>query len=286
MGPILLTNDDGVMATGLRTLHRAMLRRGLDVLVVAPSENRSGVSRNATYGTPVTLTPVDGDERVLACSGTPVDCVRAAVLGDLAPDASLVVSGINHGPNLGDDTLNSGTVGAAIEGSLLGVPAFAVSQQDHVGHFHILDSFDQTTPIYDDTAAIAALLVERALAWTDWPDRLVLNLNVPAEVDVQRTRPEVTRLGRRFYAPGSVPRETDSSGYAYRTYGKRTDPPPPFESAAGTDFGAVAAGDLALTPLSYDWQQGGDGDFRSWTAERCRDFDRALREEYGEADPA
>src|ERR671935_128977 len=104
MGRIVLTNDDGVMADGLRALHRALLARGLDVVVVAPTENRSGVARNATYGSPVSVTPVDGDDLVLACSGTPVDCVRAALLGDIAPDASLVVSGINHGANLGDDT--------------------------------------------------------------------------------------------------------------------------------------------------------------------------------------
>ncbi|MEZ5078816.1 MAG: 5'/3'-nucleotidase SurE [Solirubrobacterales bacterium] len=285
MGPIVLTNDDGVMADGLRALHRALLARGLDVIVVAPAENRSGVSRNATYGEPVSLTPVDGDERVLACSGTPVDCVRAALLGDVAPDASLIVSGINHGPNLGDDTLNSGTVGAAIEGALLGAPAVAVSQQDYVGHFHILDSFDQATPIYDDSAAIAALLAERALTWEDWPERLVLNVNIPAEVNWASSRARLTRLGRRHYERGSVPREEHGFSHAYRTYGERTDPPPPYESDERTDFGALAAGDLAVTPLSYAWEAEGDRTVeRRWTEQRCGDLDTALRQDREGAD--
>jgi 5'-nucleotidase len=279
---IILTNDDGVMADGLRALHRAMLARGLDVLVVAPTENRSGVSRTATYSQPVSLTPVDGDEGVLACSGTPVDCVRAALLGDIAPDAALVVSGINHGPNLGDDSLNSGTVGAAIEGSLLGVPAFAVSQQDYPGHFHILDSLEQATPIYDGTAEIAAVIAERALEWEEWPERLILNVNVPAEVEEDRGRARLTRLGRRFYERGSVARED----HGYRTYGKRTDPPPPFENEPDTDFGAVADGDLAVTPLSYAWHR--EGEFaaaRDWAGRRCEDIDAALgRERTGAAE--
>lgn len=283
MGTILLTNDDGVGADGIDALHRALLARGLDVVLVAPSENRSGVSRTATYGSPVSVTPVDGDERVLACSGTPVDCVRAALLGDIAPDAALVVSGINHGPNLGDDTLNSGTVGAAVEGALLGLPAIAVSQQDYPGHFHILDSYDIEAPIYDHSAEIAALMADQALTWRDWPDRLVLNLNLPAEVDRERARPRPARLGRRNYERGAVPREQNGSSYGFRTYGKRTDPPPPYEADPETDFGTVAAGDLAVTPLLYDWGRGRDTEPAwSWTAARCEDLDEVLRRDHRE----
>ncbi|MGV1048823.1 MAG: 5'/3'-nucleotidase SurE [Solirubrobacterales bacterium] len=284
MGTIVLTNDDGVMADGLRALHRAMLDRGLDVVVVAPTQNRSGVSRNASYSRPVSLTPVDGNDRVLACSGTPVDCVRAALMGEVAPDASLVVSGINHGPNLGDDTLNSGTVGAAIEGTLLGVPAFAISQQDYVGQFHILDALNQETPIYDHSAEIGALIAERALGWTGWPERVVLNVNIPAEVDEQRLRPRLTRLGRRFYERGSVASEAHGSSRAYRTYGKRTDPPPPYEDGPETDFGAIAAGDLAITPFSYAWGREDDaGGIWRWADERCEDIGTALDRDRAEA---
>lgn len=284
MGTIVLTNDDGVMADGLRALHRAMLDRGLDVVVVAPSENRSGVSRNASYAQPVSLTPVENDDRVLACSGTPVDCVRAALMGDIAPDASLVVSGINHGPNLGDDTLNSGTVGAAIEGCLLGVPSFAISQQDYVGQFHILDALNQETPIYDHSAEIGALVAERALDWTSWPERAILNINIPAEVDEKRLRPQLTRLGRRFYRRGSVTSEEQGYSRAYRTYGKRTDPPPPYENEEGTDFGAIAAGDLSVTPFSYAWaKEDGSAALWRWADECCDDIGTALRRDRVEA---
>jgi 5'-nucleotidase len=279
MGTIVLTNDDGVHAEGLGALHRAMLERGLDVVVVAPSENRSGVSRNATYGEPVVLSPVEGDERVLSCSGTPVDCVRAALLGDVAPDATLVVSGINHGANLGDDNLNSGTVGAAIEAALLGVHALAISQQSHVGFFHILDALDQTATVYDETARIGALAAELALECGGWPDRLVLNLNVPAEVDDARAQVDVTRLGRRYYTRGSVARGETEAGHTFRTYGDRTDPAPPFEDAPGTDFAAIAAGNLSLTPLSYAWgiESGGPG--LAWTQEQAIRLASALERE-------
>lgn len=283
MSRIILTNDDGVMADGLRALHRALLARGLDVVVVAPTENRSGVSRNATYSEPVSVTAVDGDDTVLACSGTPVDCVRAALVGDIAPDAALVVSGINHGANLGDDTLNSGTVGAAVEAVLLGVPAVAISQQSHHGFFHILDALDQSTPVYDETADIGALVAQCALGWTDWPERLVLNLNVPAHVNEDRTHIEVTRLGRRYYERGTVPRETHGFSRAYRTYGNREDPAPGYELEPGTDFAAVDAGNVSLTPLPYSWgNESRHADDLGWTGRRAAEIAEQLAQERAE----
>jgi 5'-nucleotidase len=264
---IVITNDDGLDAHGLHALVGAVAAASLDAVVVAPSINRSGVSRSATYGRPVVLEeagPIHGVP-AFACHGSPVDCVRAALMGEVAPDAELVLSGINHGPNLGDDSLNSGTVGAAIEGALLGVGAVAVSQQTSPGRFHILDALDQTTPVYDETArigaAIAALVLEHR-----GPDRSVLNVNAP--VPIADPRPEVTRLGRRFYARGSLtPVEVDGVK-GYLTFGEREGPPPPFEDAPGTDFGALAAGRVSLTPLSYAWHDaGGEEAARAW-AER------------------
>ena len=119
---LLVTNDDGIAAEGLHALTRGLAAAALPALVLAPSENRSGVSRNASYGRPVALERLSSVEGIphFSCQGMPVDCVRVGMLGELAAAAELVVSGINHGPNLGDDTLNSGTVGAAIEGALLG----------------------------------------------------------------------------------------------------------------------------------------------------------------------
>jgi 5'-nucleotidase len=250
---ILLTNDDGVHARGLRALHAALVDYGFDVLVVAPVENQSGVSRSASYRRPVLLEPLNRPG-LYACHGTPVDCVRATLLTDLGAGVELVVSGINHGANLGDDTLNSGTVGAAVEGSLLGVRALALSQQSHAGHFHILDALDQTTPVYDHTGRIGALAAATVLSLDRSPPRCVLNLNLPARL--RRDEVRVTRLGRRFYPRASVPREGEDGALAFRTFGERGGPPPPFESAPDTDFRAIEDGAVSATGLSYAWHRG------------------------------
>jgi 5'-nucleotidase len=249
---IVITNDDGIDANGLRTLVRAVADASLDAVVVAPTVNRSGVSRSATYGSAVMVEEAGEIHGVpaFACHGSPVDCVRSALMGELAPAAELVLSGINHGPNLGDDSLNSGTVGAAVEGALLGVSAIAVSQQTSPGRFHILDALDQATPVYDETARIAALIAARVLEHRG-PDRAVLNVNAPVPISDHRI--EVTRLGRRFYARRSIrPVEVDGVE-GYLTFGERDGPAPPFEVDPGTDFGALAAGHVSLTPLSYAW---------------------------------
>lgn len=204
----------------------------------------------------------------------PVDCVRVAMLGRTAPAAELVVSGINHGPNLGDDTLNSGTVGAAVEGALLGVPGLAVSQQHFEGDFHILDSFDPTTPVYETTAAIAAMFAEEMLA-RPAPERAVINVNVPATLSDPRV--ELTRLGRRFYEPDSVFTGERDGVHGYFTYGKRGGPPPPFEDTPGSDFAALAAGRVSATPISYAWHQDdGGAAVREWAAAVCAGVDTRI----------
>lgn len=250
---VLLTNDDGVQARGLRALNAALAGYGFDVLVVAPVENQSGVSRSASYRGPVMLEPFNEPD-LFACHGTPVDCVRAALLSDLGSRVELMVSGINHGANLGDDTLNSGTVGAAVEGALLGVPAIAISQQSHPGDFHILDALDQTTPVYDQTARIGALAVATVLDGDEPPHRSVLNLNIPADLRPEEVR--ATRLGRRFYSRASVPREGSGDALAFRTFGERAGPPPPYESEPGTDFRAIEDGAVSVTGLSFAWHAG------------------------------
>ena len=274
---VVLTNDDGIAAEGLHTLTRAIAAAELPAVVVAPAENRSGVGRHAFYGRPVTLEPLAevGGIAHFSCSGMPVDCVRLALLGRTAPQAELVVSGINHGPNLGDDTLNSGTVGAAVEGALLGVPGLAVSQQHFDGHFHILDSFDPTTPVYDTTAAIAAMFAEEMLA-RPAPERAAINVNVPATV--REPKVEVTRLGRRFYERDSVFAGERDGIQGYFTYGKRDGPPPPFEDEPGTDFAAVKAGRVSATPISLAWhREDGGPAAREWAAEVSRGVEERLR---------
>lgn len=271
---IVLTNDDGIAAEGLHTLTRAIGAAGLPAVVVAPAENRSGVARNASYGRPVTIDALAAADGIahFACGGMPVDCVRVALLGETAPEAELVVSGINHGPNLGDDTLNSGTVGAAIEGALLGAAGLAVSQQHFDDDFHILDSFDQTTPVYETTAAIAALFAEEMLS-RPAPERAVINVNVPATLRERRV--ELTRRGRRFYEPGSVFAGERDGVRGLFTYGRRGGPPPPFEDAPGTDFAALRAGRVSATPISFAWhEQGGAGAAGEWATEVCAAVER------------
>jgi 5'-nucleotidase len=276
-GPrIVLTNDDGIAAEGLHTLTRAIAGTEVPAVVVAPAENRSGVGRHAFYGRPVALESLAGVGGIehFSCTGMPVDCVRVAMLGRTAPDAELVVSGINHGPNLGDDTLNSGTVGAAVEGALLGVPGLAVSQQHFDGDFHILDSFDPTTPVYETTAAIAGMFALEMLAHPA-PERAVLNVNVPATL--REARVELTRLGRRFYAPDSVFAGERDGVHGYFTYGQRGGPPPPFEDVPGTDFAALKAGRVSATPISYAWhREDGEAALRSWAAAVCAAVDARL----------
>lgn len=266
---VVVTNDDGIAAEGLHTLTRALAAAELPAVVVAPAENRSGVSRAASYGRPVALEPlaeVDGIPH-FSCGGMPVDCVRVALLGETAAAAELVVSGINHGPNLGDDTLSSGTVGAAVEGALLGATGLAVSQQHFDEDFHILASFDQTTPVYETTAAIAAMFALEMLA-RPAPERAVVNVNVPATLRERRV--ELTRLGRRFYEPGSVFAGERDGIHGLFSYGERGGPPPPFEDAPGTDFAAVAAGRVSATPLSFAWhREDGAVATLEWARELC-----------------
>lgn len=273
---LVVTNDDGIAAEGLHTLTRALAATEVPAAVVAPDANRSGVSRAASFGRPVALEPLAEVAGVanFACSGTPVDCVRVALLGETAAGAELVVSGINHGPNLGDDVLSSGTVGAAIEAALLGVTGLAVSQQHFDEDFHILSSFDQTTPVYETTAAIAALFAVEMLDCPA-PERTVLNVNVPATLRERRV--ELTRLGRRFYTAGSVFAGERDGVHGLFTYGQRGGPPPPFEDAPGIDFAAVAAGRVSATPISFAWhREDGGAAAAEWGLEVCRAVEAQL----------
>src|SRR3954465_8603482 len=129
---VLLTNDDGIQATGLNELRRALLGvPGIDLAVIAPNSNRRATARSITTRRPLEVEEIQFDDGTLgyATDGTPVDCVRLASLGLVGGEPELIVSGINHGSNLGDDITYSGTVAAALEGAVLGIPAIAVSQQ-------------------------------------------------------------------------------------------------------------------------------------------------------------
>src|SRR5436309_6514368 len=176
---VLLTNDDGIQASGLHAMRRALLEiPGMELAVIAPDSNRSATARSITTRRPLWVEEVEfGDgSSGFATDGTPVDCVRFASLGLVEFQPELIVSGINHGSNLGDDITYSGTVAAALEGVVLGVPAIAVSQQSarREMDFRLGDEFD-----FSGAAAFTAALVE-SIKEVDIPGGTLLNLNCPA----------------------------------------------------------------------------------------------------------
>lgn len=229
---ILLSNDDGCFAPGLRCL-REHLSGQHDVTVVAPDRNRSGASNSLTLHHPVRVhTHADNTHCV---DGTPTDCVHLALTGMLDADFDIVVSGINAGANLGDDTLYSGTVAAAMEGRFLGYSAVAVSTC-------------ATNPEHYATAArIAAQVVER-LQREPLPGNTILNVNVPDLPFEQLDGIEVTRLGSRHRAENVIP-ATDPKGRPIWWIGAAGGEG---DAGPGTDFHAVNHRRVSITPLLVD----------------------------------
>ena len=230
---VLLTNDDGITATGLNVMRRALLELAdVDLEVIAPDSNRSATGRAVTLRDPIWVEEVEfGDGTTgFATDGTPVDCVRFASLGLIEAPPELIVSGINHGANLGDDITYSGTVAAALEGILLGVPALAVSQV-RGGDFAQL-------------AAFVARVVEE-LDDVPMPAGTLLNVNGPGG-EVRGAR--ACRLGKRVYNDRMELSEEDGGRRRYRLYGEA----PSYEHEAGTDFAAIAEGLIAVTPIHFD----------------------------------
>ena len=227
---ILVSNDDGVNAEGIRALADALRKIG-DVVVVAPDRNHSGASHSLTLENPLRVEYLSHD--VLAVKGTPTDCVHLAVNELLQPQPDLVVSGINHGANLGDDVIYSGTVAAATEGRYLGLPAIAISLDGHI-HFA--------------TAASYAAKLVTALQTMPLPADQILNVNVP-DLPLDQIRGiQVTRLGCRHPAEGVI---VDQDPRGKRMYW--IGPPSAGQDAgAGTDFAAVEAGFVSITPLQID----------------------------------
>ncbi len=242
---VLLTNDDGLEAEGLQALRRELLKvDDVELAVIAPDSNRSATARSITIRRPLWVEEVDfGDGTVgYATDGTPVDCVRFATLGLIEGfQAELIVSGINHGSNLGDDITYSGTVAAALEGIVLGLPAVAVSQQSTAREmdFRLGREFDFST-----AARFVARIVEE-IADVPLPEGTLLNVNVPAG-DVEGV--EVARLGKRLYRDELSLVESDGARRRYRIYGEAPD----HHDEDGTDLAAIAAGRIAVTPLHFD----------------------------------
>jgi 5'-nucleotidase len=240
---VLLTNDDGIDAIGLQTLRRALLQvPGLELAVIAPDSNRSATARSITIRRPIWVKEVDfGDGTSgFATDGTPVDCVRFATLGLIEGfQADLIVSGVNHGANLGDDITYSGTVAAALEGVVLGLPAVAVSQLTGTDDWHGGQGMDFTA-----AAAFTARLVDE-IDDVPLPAGTLLNVNVPAG---EVTGVEVARLGKRVYRDELSLEQEEGGRKLYRIYG----PAPDNTDEPGTDLHAVGRGRIAVTPLNFD----------------------------------
>ena len=245
---VLLTNDDGIEADGLQTLRRALLRvPGIELTVIAPDGNRSAMARSITTRRPLWVQEINFEDgtKGYATDGTPVDCVRLAKLGLVEGfEAELIVSGINHGANLGDDITYSGTVAAALEGIVLGLPAVAVSQQSLAREmdFRLGRTFD-----FDEGARFVARIVEQIEA-VPLPDGTLLNVNCPAG---DASGVEITRLGKRIYRDQLKLTDPESDTGDRRRYWIYGDDPG-FHDEPGTDLAAVAAGVIAVTPLHFD----------------------------------
>ena len=241
---ILLTNDDGVGAAGLHALRRSLATlAGVELSVIAPDSNRSATARSITTRTPIWVeeVPLDDGSLAYATDGTPVDCVRFADLGLVGKRPDLIVSGINHGSNLGDDITYSGTVAAALEGIVLGIPAIAVSQQSAAREMGFLPGprFD-----FEVAARVCARLVA-FLADEPLPPETLLNVNVPAGTPIGV---EVTRLGKRVYEDELKLVEEDGARRRYQIYGFS----PSYEEDPGTDLTAIAHGRVSITPVHFD----------------------------------
>lgn len=229
---ILLSNDDGYFAPGLEALAEALSGLG-DIVVVAPEQNRSGASNSLTLDRPLYLKK--SANGFYFVNGTPTDCVHLAVTGMLDTLPDIIVSGINHGANMGDDTIYSGTVAAATEGYLLGIPSIAIS----------LTSFEGKN--FETAGRVARELVERFMRQPIL-EPVLLNVNVPDIPYAELKGREVTRLGRRHKAEPVVkmisPR--NETVYWVGAAGAAAD------AGAGTDFNAAERGFVSITPLQID----------------------------------
>ena len=229
---ILIANDDGYLAPGLAALVQAMQGLG-DIDVIAPEQNASGTSNSLSLHRPLSL--YSGTNGFRYVNGTPSDCVHVALTGLLPQRPDLVLSGINNGANMGDDTLYSGTVAAAMEGFLFGIPAIAFSQVEK-GWAHV-----------DAAAAVARSVVEAVLA-TPQATPFLLNVNIPNRADALTLPRRVTRLGRRHASEPVIPQQSPRGETIY-WIGPAGDAR---EAGEGTDFYATAAGCVSITPLQVD----------------------------------
>jgi 5'-nucleotidase len=229
---ILITNDDGVSSEGLRTLADTVKAMG-EVYVVAPDRERSAAAHSLTLHRPLRVEEVA--PRVYAADGTPVDCVNLAVYGILKGHPDIVISGINNGPNLGEDLVYSGTVSAAFEATFLGIPAFAISVAAR-------EAFRYRA------AANFALKVAGHIMQHGLPQDTFLNINVPNLEEDKIRSYKITRQGKRVFEDAVV-EKLDPRGKKYYWIGGGDQG---FQEIEGTDFHAIANNSISITPLCVD----------------------------------
>lgn len=235
MPHVLLSNDDGVHAEGLHVLHDAICQHASRIRVVAPDRNKSGASSSLSLSYPLSLKQLDNG--FYSVDGTPADCVYLGVSAIWPDTPDLVISGINHGANLGDDVLYSGTVAAAREGRALGRPAIAISL---VGDTH-----------FDTAGKVAAMLLD-SIDTVSLPPRALLNVNVPDVPWSEIKGIRITRLGRRqdnSSRPIAVKDPRGETRYWIGPVGRYVD------EGNDTDFNAIEEGYVSITPLASDVTQ-------------------------------
>jgi 5'-nucleotidase len=248
---ILISNDDGYNAPGLEALV-ASLKQLADVSVVAPEVNHSGASNSLTLSRPLMVR--EASNGFFFVNGTPSDCVHVALTGLLGKKPDLVVSGINNGANMGDDTLYSGTVAAATEAYLFGIPAIAFSLVGR-GWAHL-----------DSAVQAATQIVARQISHPI-PAPVLLNVNFPSLAAAEVKGLRVTRLGKR-HPSQPVVKATNPSGEVVYWIGPPGDAQ---DASEGTDFGAVAEGFISVTPLSLDLtNQAQLGAVSDWSLPLCK----------------
>jgi 5'-nucleotidase len=248
---ILVSNDDGYQAPGLLRLVAALSELA-NITVVAPDRDRSGASNSLSLKNPLYVTRHDNG--FYSVEGTPTDCVHVAITGLLEQEPDMVVSGINNGPNMGDDVIYSGTVAAAMEGRFLGLPSIAISQAS----FH---------PEHFDTAARVAVWLVRRLRERPLPPDTILNVNVPDLPWGQLAGFRATRLGHRHKSEPVI-KSSDPRGRPIYWVGPAG---PEQDAGPGTDFHAVRANFVSITPLQVDLtRHGALGPLTEWLGDEQR----------------
>ena len=248
---ILIANDDGYLAPGLSALVEACKGLG-DLDVVAPEQNASGTSNSLTLNRGLSIYSAANGYTYI--NGTPSDCVHIALSGLLEHRPDLVVAGINQGANMGEDTLYSGTVAAAMEGFLFGIPAIAFSQ------------VEKGWPHLDAAARVARSVIEQVLRDPPAASHYLLNVNIPNRADADRLPRRVTRLGRR-HASEPVIRQVSPRGDTLYWIGPAGDAR---EAGPGTDFHATANGAVSITPLHVDLTDHATlPAWHEWTGKAC-----------------